>query len=134
MSDVNLKDLGKAADLGASNVSAASKTLQAFATEVSEMSRESIEHASDAIEKLHNARGLSEVLAIQTAYMREAFEHFSQHTRKFSELMASFPLEMSKSCTDAWTTSLNTAVKTTEDAREKMTANVERLSQTYRNP
>ncbi|VFU08672.1 Phasin family protein [Methylocella tundrae] len=134
MSDINLKDANAAADLSASTLSSTTKNLQAFAAEIAEMSRQSIEHTTDTIEKLRNARGLSEILTIQTNFMREAFEHLSQHTRKFSELMTSLPLEMSKTYAQLWTKSLDSGVRTVEEAGEKAAANVERLSQTYRNP
>jgi phasin family protein len=134
MSDINLKDAHVAADLSASTLSSTTKNLQAFAAEIAEMSRQSIEHTTDTIEKLRSARGLSEILTIQTNFMREAFEHLSQHTRKFSELMTSLPLEMSKTYAQLWTKSLDSGVRTVEEAREKAVANGERLSQTYRNP
>lgn len=70
MSDINLKDANAAADLSASTLSSTTKNLQAFAAEIAEMSRQSIEHTTDTIEKLRNARGLSEILTIQTNFMR----------------------------------------------------------------
>ena len=52
----------------------------------------------------------------------------SQHARKFSEMMASFPLEMSKTYTEAWTKSLQTAADATKQAGEKADENVERFT------
>jgi hypothetical protein len=138
MADVNEKTNiappgpATAADLSAASVSAATKNLQAFAAEISEMSRQTVEHASETIEKLRNAGGLAEVMAIQSTYMREVLEHFMQHTRKFTELIASVPLEMSRSYTEAWSKSVKTAIETTEDAAEKTLANAERLAQPFR--
>ncbi len=126
MTEVNLKSSSTPAD--AAGLTAATRNLQAFAAEIAEMSRQSIEHTTETIEKLRQAHGLSDVLAIQTSYVREAFEHLSQHARKFSELMASFPLEMSKTYTEAWTKSLKTAVDATKEAGEKAAENIERLT------
>lgn len=127
-------DQNKAAAADAISVSAATGNLQAFAAEVSDMSRQSIEHASETLEKLRGAHGMAEVLAIQSAYVREAMEHLLQHTRRFSELLTCFPLEMSRSYAEMWSKSMQTAMKTTREAGEKAAAGVERLSQPFRNP
>ena len=122
-------DSDPATDLSATGDSVRN-ALQAFAAEISELSSQSLELANSAIEKLRNAQGLPEILAIQTDYAQKAFALLSQHTRSFTTLMTSFPLEMSK----AWTKSLSTAIDKTEAAGEKVAANVESLSESYRNP
>jgi phasin family protein len=131
MSDINPREANGTADLNAVSVSAATLNLQAFAAEISEMSRQSIEHTTETIEKLRNARGLAEVLAIQSGYVREAVENVLQHTRRFSELLTSLPLELSKSYAEVWSKSMKTTVKTTEDAAEKAVAEAKRLSQPF---
>ena len=133
MSDINPLEANGAADLNAASASAATRNLQAFAAEFNEMSQQSIEHTKEAIEKLRNARGVAEVLAIQSGYIRESVEHVLQHTRRFSELLTSLPLEMSKSYAELWSKSLTTAIKTTEEAGEKAAAEAERLSQPFQN-
>jgi hypothetical protein len=127
MSEVNLRSSSGPIDADVAGLTSTTKNLQAFAAEMADMSRQSIEHTTETIEKLRQARGLSEILAIQTSYVREAFEHLSQHARKFSELMASFPLEMSKTYTDAWTKSLQTAADAAKQAGETAAENVERF-------
>lgn len=122
----------EAAGLAANSVSAASKNLQAFASEIAEMSRESLEHATNTMEQLRNARGMSEILAIQTSFVRESFEHIARHTRKFSELLAALPIEMTKTYQEAWSKSINTAVNTVEEASRKAAAGVEHLSDEFR--
>lgn len=121
-----------AADLSAANMSAASRNMQAFAAEIGEMSRQSIEHFSNTMEKMRNARGLSEILAIQTSYMREALERFMVHARRFSEIVTAAPVEMSKGYTNAWSKSANTAIKTAEDATGDAMANAARIGQQVR--
>jgi hypothetical protein len=129
MSDINSHEANSAAYLSAIGVSAATRNLQAFTSEFNEMSQQSIEHAKETIEKLRNARGLAEVLAIQSGYVRETVEHVLQHTRRFSELLTSLPLDMSKSYAELWSKSL----KTTEEAGEKAAAEAERLSRPFQN-
>jgi phasin family protein len=131
MSDINPRGADGVA--GSNLVSAATRNLQAFAAEINEMSRQSIEHTSETIEKLRSARGLAEVLAIQSGYVRQAVEHVLQHTRRISELLTSLPLELSKSYAEVWSKSMTTAIKTTEEAGEKAVAEAEHLSQPFRN-
>ena len=133
MSDINPHEANRAAELSATGVSAATRNLQAFTAEFNEMSQQSIEHTKETIEKLRSARGLAEVLAIQSGYVRETVEHVLQHTRRISELLTSLPLEMSKSYAELWSKSLTTAIKTTEEAGYKATAEAERLSQPFQN-
>lgn len=132
MSEINRSGAESAAELNAASVSAATRNLQAFAAEINEMSRQSIEHTTETIEKLRSAHGMAEVLAIQSSYVREAMEHVLQHTRRFSELLTAFPLELSKSYADLWSKSVKSAIQTTQDAGEKAVAEAERLSQPFR--
>ena len=133
MSDINPREASSAADLNAVSTLAATRNLQAFAAEFNEMSRQSIEHATETIEKLRSARGLAEVLAIQTGYVREAVEHVLQHSRRFSELLTSLPLELSKSYAEVWSKSMKKAIETTQEAGEKAVSEAERLSQPFQN-
>jgi hypothetical protein len=119
-------------DLAVNGVTATSKNLQAFAGEIAQMSKRSLEHATEAMEKLRNARGVEEVVAIQTSFMKEAMEHAAEHSRKFGELMAAFPIEFTKTYHDAWAKSMKAAVQTTEAAGQTVAANLERLSDAAR--
>ncbi|WP_036264235.1 phasin family protein [Methylocapsa aurea] len=119
-------------DMAMNGVTATSKNLQAFATEIAQMSKQSLEHATEAAEKLRNAHGIEEVMAIQTSFVKEAFEHAAQHTRKFTELMSAFPMELTKTYQEAWMKAVNAAAKTTETASQTVAANVERFSESIR--
>jgi hypothetical protein len=116
----------------AQGVTTASKNMQAFAGEIGEMSKQSLEHATEALEKLRNAHGMTEILAIQTSFAREGFEHMARHTRRFSELMATFPIELIKTYQEAWMKALNAAGQTTEAAKQNAALNVERFSDSVR--
>lgn len=71
-------------------------------------------------------------MAIQTSFVKEAFEHAAQHTRKFTELMSAFPMELTKTYQEAWMKAVNAAAKTTETASQTVAANVERFSESIR--
>jgi hypothetical protein len=58
------------------------------------------------------AHGVDEVAAIQADFMKEAFEH----GRKFGELVAAFPAEITKTYQEAWLKSVSAATKATEKA------------------
>jgi len=75
---------------------ATSKNIQAIASEIFDISKQSFEHATQTLEKLRNARGMDEVVAIQTTFVKEAFEHAVKHVQKFNELLTAFPAEMTR--------------------------------------
>jgi len=112
--------------------SATSKNIQAVAGQIFDISKQSFEHTTQTLEKLRNARGMDEVVAIQTNFVKEAFEHGAQHARKFGELMAAFPADLSKTYQDAWLKSLDNTVKATESASQTAAENIDRLSEATR--
>ena len=83
-------------------VNATSKNMQAIAGEIFEISKQSFEHTTQTLEKLRAVHGMDEVLAIQTNFVKEAFEHAAQHAQKFSELMTACQAEITKTYQDAW--------------------------------
>jgi hypothetical protein len=105
-----------AMDCAVSAVNAASKNIQAVAGECFEISKQSFEHATQAWEKLRGAHGMDEIVTIQTNYMREAIENSAQHARKFGEIMAAFPAELTKSYQDAWLKAMNAGVEAVQNA------------------
>jgi Tfp pilus assembly protein PilN len=119
-------------DNAMATVNAVSKNMQAIASEIFEISKQSFEHTTQTLEKLRNAHGMEEVLAIQTSFVKEAFENSAQHAKKFSELLGVLPSEITKTYQDAWLKSLNSLVQTTETATQTAAENVDRLSDTMR--
>ncbi|HUI20820.1 MAG TPA: phasin family protein [Methylocella sp.] len=122
--------VGVTFDTAADAMNSMSKNIQAIAGEIFEISKQSFEHTTRAMEELRQARGMDEVLTIQMKFVREALEHAAQHTRKFSELMTVFPAEMTKTYQDMWRKSVNSAVKATETASQTAAENMERFSET----
>jgi hypothetical protein len=119
-------------DFATSSVSAASKNLQALASEIAEMSKQSLEHSTQALEKLRTARSMDEIVGIQTKFLKEAFEHAAQHTRRLNELLTTLPLELTKSYQEVLTKCVNAAVQTTEAASQAAATQAERFSESVR--
>lgn len=101
-----------------------SKNIQAIAGEMLEISKQSFDHATQTMEKLGKARGIDEIVAIQTNFVREIFEHATRHARKFSELMTAFPTQITDSYRDTWLRSMDTTVKATETASKTAKDNI----------
>ena len=101
--------------------SVASKNMQAFAGELAQMSKKSIEQASTTMEKLRDAKSLEDLMSIQTTFMREAMESATQRTRRLGEMMTTLPLEITRAYQDAMHRATDTAMKTTRAVGEKAT-------------
>ena len=71
------------------------------------------------------AHGVDEVAAIQADFMKEAFEH-AAHGRKFGELVAAFPAEITKTYQEGWLKSVSAATKATEKANQTAAENAGR--------
>jgi hypothetical protein len=115
-----------------SALNTATKNIQAVAGECFEISKQSFEHATQTMEKLRGAHSMDEVMAIQTNYVKEAFENAAQHARKFGELMAVFPSEITKTYQDAWLKSVNAAVQTMQTASQAASDNIDSYSEAAR--
>ncbi|MGH6813195.1 MAG: phasin family protein [Methylocella sp.] len=102
--------------LSMSALNATSKNTQAIAGEILEISKLSFELTTKTLERLRNAHGMDEITAIQTDFMNEAFETAARHARKFSELIAAFPAEITKTYQEAWLKSVSAATEATEKA------------------
>jgi hypothetical protein len=101
------------------------ETIQAFAREIAEMSEQALVRASQHVEELRKARSMDEAAAIQADFLKEAMEHAVQHTRKYIEMLATFPHEL------VWPVSA--AVEMAQAARHATAAKVERLTAVVRN-
>ena len=118
---------------GAMNaIDATSKHFQAVANEMFEMSKQSMDQATQALDKLRSTRVLDEVMSIQSDYVKQAFAYFTQHSRRFGELFMGFPGEISKSYQDAWLQAVNAAVQATQVASQTAADNVRSYSDAAR--
>jgi hypothetical protein len=107
-----------------SSLHAASKKMQSAAGECFEISNQSFVHASQALGKLRGARGLDDVVKIQTNFAREVFENGTRRGRKFGELIAAFPSDIAKTYQDAWLKSVDAAVEAVQHVGQAATENV----------
>ncbi len=118
---------------GAMNaVDATSKHLQAVANEMFEMSKQSMNQATQTVDKLRSTRVLDEVMSIQSDYVKQSFAYFTQHSRRFNELFMGFPGEITKSYQDAWLTAVNAAAQATQAASQTAADNVRSYSEAAR--
>lgn len=113
-------------------MNSASKNMQAMASECFEISKQSLDQATQALEKLRGAHGMDEVFTIQTNFVKESFESATRHARKFSELMSAFPGEVAKTYQDAWLKSVNAAVEAMQQASQTASENVTSYSEAAR--
>jgi hypothetical protein len=74
---------------------------------------------------VRTAHGVDEVAAIQADFMKEAFEH-AAHGRKFGELVAAFPAEITKTYQEPRLKSVSAATKATEKANQTAAENAGR--------
>ncbi|WP_158806838.1 phasin family protein [Beijerinckia sp. L45] len=76
--------------------SAATKSMQTFSSEIARMSKESVEHTTQLVEKLRNAKTIEDIVSIQTNFMQQSFSNYADYTRRFGELLTMLPLELAK--------------------------------------
>jgi hypothetical protein len=118
---------GATNDVATKEMAPAVETIQAFASEIAQMSGHafvrSYEHA-EKLRKAHSMASMAEAAAIQADFLKESMEHAVQHTRKYIEMLANFPHELVQP--------VNVAVETAEAARHAAAEKVERLSEVAR--
>jgi hypothetical protein len=107
-------------DVALEGMTPAVETIQAFARETAQMSEQALVRIDQHIEKLRKVQHIEEAAAIQVDFLKEAMEHAVHHTRKYIEMLATFPHEL------VWP--VNAAVEMAETARHATAAKVERLS------
>ena len=77
----------------------ATKNMQVIAGEIAKMSMDSYENSAQLIEKLRGAKSWDDIVAIQTGYMKTAYENFASRTQKLAEIMGTMPHEMTRTYT-----------------------------------
>ena len=117
MSDQNT---AKGMESAMSGFSAASKSMQTFASELTRMSKESMEHTTQLVDKLRGAKTLEEVVSIQTSFLQQSLSNYADYTRRFGELFTMLPLEMAKQGRNAMQQGTETAARTAEQAGQQV--------------
>lgn len=76
------------ADATMESFAAASKGVQAIATEVADYARTSFEQSSAAVEKLFGARTMERAIEVQSDFAKTAYEGFIAQATKIGEIYA----------------------------------------------
>jgi hypothetical protein len=84
-------------DTAMAGFTTATKNMQVIAGEIAKMSMDSYENSAQLIEKLRGAKSWEDIVAIQSGYMKTAYENFSSRTQKLAEIMGTMPHEMARS-------------------------------------
>jgi hypothetical protein len=84
-------------DTAMAGFTTATKNMQVIAGEIAKMSMESYENSAQLIEKLRSAKNWEDIVAVQSGYMKTAYENFSARTQKLAEIMGTMPQEMARS-------------------------------------
>jgi hypothetical protein len=115
-------------DVAHNGMTATTKTIQAFALAIAQMSRQALDRTTQHIEKLRKAHSVEEVTSIQLDFVKETLDHAAQHTRTVREMLATVPLEIAKTYQNDWLQLVTTALQTNEAAGHVAAASVERFS------
>ena len=75
-------------DVAMESIGAFSKGFQALASEAADYSKESFEAGSAALEQLLSAQSLDKAVAVQSDFVRAAYEGYVGRASKFSEIVA----------------------------------------------
>jgi hypothetical protein len=98
---------------------ATQQRIQAFTSEIAEMSKQSYDHAMQTMERLRGAKSLEDLLSIQSGFVKESFESLGQRSRKLTEMMSAMPMEMANTYRETMMKAAETAMQTTRKATEK---------------
>ncbi len=72
----------------------ASQNMQAIVSEWAQMSLESVDRATDAVDRFSKARSLDQIVEIQNNYLKSSIDSFTRHGGKVAELMTAWPNKM----------------------------------------
>lgn len=105
-------------DTAVAGFTTATKNMQVIAGEIAKMSMDSYENSAQLIEKLRDAKSWDDIVAIQTGYMKTAYENFASRTQKLSEIMGTMPQEMARTYTQLFNQGKQGAEAAGEAAQE----------------
>ena len=102
-----------------SGFSTVSKSMQSITSEIQKMSKDSMDQASQHMEKLRGAKSMEEIVSIQTSFMQQSFTTYADYTKRLSEMMMTMPMELAKQGQAAFQQGKDTMTKATEQAGEQ---------------
>ena len=83
-------------DVALKSFGAASKHMQAIATEIADYSKKSFEDSTAVVEKLMGAKTVEKAIEVQTDYVKTAYEGFVSEATKLGDLYSDFAKEAYK--------------------------------------
>lgn len=101
-------------------LSMASKSMQTFTSEITRMSKESMESTTQYVEKLRSAKTIEDVAAVQSSFMQQSFSNYADYTRRFGELLTMLPLEIAKQGRAAMQQGTETVARGAEQAGQQV--------------
>ena len=107
-------------DAAMGGYTAATKSLQTFASEMQRMSKEAMDQTTQHMEKLRGARSMEDVVSVQTTFLQKSFANYAEYTRRFSELMMTLPMELARQSQSAFQQGTENLTKATERAGDEM--------------
>ncbi len=113
--------------VAAGGFSAASKTMQVFIDELTQITQKNFAQTTKIVEELQAARSIGDLLSIQSRFVQETFEAFNERLHRMSALMAEMPAELAqagKDIADAGAEVATEAVQEAADAVSKTVAAV----------
>jgi phasin family protein len=117
-SDHNIIPVAPNMDLAVKGLNIASKNLHVLASEVADYSRHSYEQAVQVFDQLRTAGTVDEFVAIQTNFMKDAFQTFTESARRIAEIMASLPRDITKTHQDNIEKTVDNTVRMVETAAQ----------------
>ncbi len=111
---MSTQDTAPGIDSAMGGLSMASKSMQTFTSEITKMSKESMEQTTQYVEKLRSAKTMEDIVAVQTSFMQQSFSAYANYTRRFGELLTMLPLEMAKQGRAAMQQGTETVAKSAE--------------------
>ena len=106
-------------DTAMSGFTTVSKSMQSITSEIQKMSKDSMDQASQHMEKLRGAKSMEEVISIQTGFMQQSFTTYADYTKRLSEMMMTLPMELAKQGQTAFQQGKDAMTKATEQAGEQ---------------
>lgn len=76
---------GRIDDIAINGITPATKTIQALALTITQISRQSLERTTQHIEKLRKVHSPEEVTSIQLDFVKESLEFATEHTKKWAK-------------------------------------------------
>ena len=72
----------------------ASQNMQAIVSEWAQMSLETVDRATDAVDRFSKAKSLDQIIEIQNNYLKSSIDSFTLHGGKVAELVTAWPNKM----------------------------------------